>query len=220
MSTITRTLSDFRPTRSTLLYGTLVLYTEFLLVAAYFLFGNADLVQPLYTVLGLVWVNVGVWVLTRTRVPTVSDRTRRRAAVAAGAYFVILAVAGGIVGPGSVQGLHGFTVSWLPPGWGPALIYGSPLVQIVLMPAKVVGYVALAYLVYATIVDAAGTAVSGVLGLLSCVSCSGPIVASFASSVFGGGSAVASAAFGLSYELSTLVFLVTVALLHWRPLAK
>jgi hypothetical protein len=85
------------------------------------------------------------------------------------------------------------------------------------MPARVVGYLALAYLVYATVIDAAGSAVSGVLGLLSCVSCSWPILASLLTGVFGSSSALVAATFDLSYDVSTLVFVVTVALLYWRP---
>ena len=78
------------------------------------------------------------------------------------------------------------------------------------------GYLALAWLVYATVIDAAGSAVTGVLGLLSCVSCSWPILASLLTGI-GGGGALAAAAQSQSYELSTVVFVVTVALLYWRP---
>lgn len=243
MSALTRTVADWRPARSTLLYGALVLYTEFLLVAAYFLFGDANLIQPLYTVYGLVWVNVGLWVFARARVAPASARTRRRSALVAVGYFAVLAVAGGLASAGvSHPGLAhthatGFAVSWLPPGWGPALVYRGALVQLVLMPAKVVGYAALAYLVYATAVDvlaivgdgdrggsearsASSAAVSGALGLFSCVSCSWPILASLATGLLGGGSAAASTAFGLSYDLSTAVFLLTVGLLYWRPFGR
>ncbi len=86
------------------------------------------------------------------------------------------------------------------------------------MPARVVGYLALGYLVYATVIDAAGAAVSGIVGLFSCVSCSWPILASLLSGVAGGGSALVAATFDFSYDISTVVFLVTVALLYWRPL--
>jgi hypothetical protein len=43
------------------------------------------------------------------------------------------------------------------------------------------------------------------------------VIASVATGVVGGGSAVATVALGFSYDLSTAVFLVTVALLYWRP---
>ena len=71
---------------------------------------------------------------------------------------------------------------------------------------------------YATVIDAAGAAVSGVVGLFSCLSCSWPIVMSLLTGVFGGGSAIVATTFDLSYDISTAVFLVTVGLLYWRPL--
>lgn len=224
-----------RPSRETLLYAGLLLNTELALLFGYVFLTEGSLGAPRYALYGMLWVNVGVWALWRTRVPPASRRTKRRAAAVAGAYFAALAVAGGLV-TGAPPGTPvGFRIAWLPPGWGPAPVYAGSTVNVVLMPARVVGYAALAYLVYATVVDvagilpagggsesrtAAGAAVSGLFGLLSCVSCSWPILASLATGAFGGGSAVAAAAFGLSYDLSTVVFLVTVALLSWRPFAS
>ncbi|MFC7080732.1 DUF7546 family protein [Halorussus caseinilyticus] len=85
------------------------------------------------------------------------------------------------------------------------------------MPYKLVGYVALAYLVYDTVLDTAGSAVSGVLGLVSCVSCTWPVIATLAAGVTGSGTAVAAAASEWSYTLGTVAFLLTVGLLRWRP---
>jgi hypothetical protein len=85
------------------------------------------------------------------------------------------------------------------------------------MPYKVVGYLALAYLVYDTVLDTAGSAVSGVLGLVSCVSCTWPVVATLAAGIAGSGTAVAAAASEWSYTIGTLAFVVTVVLLRWRP---
>jgi hypothetical protein len=150
-------------------------------------------------------------------VPPTSTKTKRRAALVAVGYFALLAVAGGIVTTAIPGGDAGLRVAFLPPGWGPALIYAGSLVNVILMPARLVGYVALAYLVYDTVIEASGAAVSGIVGLLSCVSCSWPVLASIASSVFGSGTALALTATSLSYDLSTLVFVVTVALLRWRP---
>ena len=85
------------------------------------------------------------------------------------------------------------------------------------VPARRVGDLALSCLVYATVIDAVGAAISGLLGLFACVSCTWPIVASVATGVVGGGSAAATVALGFSYDLSTAVFLATVGLLYWRP---
>jgi len=217
MSTIQ--LSRYRPSRTELLYGGLLVNTNLLAVALYSLLEPGSL-QPLrFTLYGLLWVNVGAVAVAKTRLPSVGARTRRRAALLAVGYAALLAVAGGLVRSGGVTA-DGFRVVLLQPGWGPAFVYSGELVNLVLMPARVVGYAALAYLLYATVLDAAGAAVSGVLGLLSCVSCSWPILASVATGVFGGGSALATAAISASYDVSTAVYLVTIALLYWRPLVR
>ena len=106
----------------------------------------------------------------------------------------------------------------MPPGWGPALLYGGSLVQVSLIPFKAIGYLALSYLIYATVLDAAGSALAGVVGLFSCVSCTWPILGTIVTGVFGGASAVAVVATNQPYGASTLVFLSAVALLSWRPL--
>jgi hypothetical protein len=196
-----------------------LLLAEALAVVAYYARPDVSLLQPRYAIYGLVWVNVGLLVLQRARVAPAPDRTRRRAAVVAVAYLGALAVAGGVVGlaAGPASGL---SIAWLPPGWGPAVLYSGAGVRLVLMPARLVGYLALAYLVYATVVDASGAGVAGLLGLLSCVSCSWPILASLATGLAGSGSALAAAAQGFSYDISTAVFLVTVGLLYWRPFGR
>lgn len=201
------------------LYGALVGNTLAALAVAYMLLAGISITQPRYALYGLLWVFVGVLVLWKTEPAPADDSTRRRAAAIAVLYFVALAVAGGVVvtamRPGA--GEFGIRLATLAPGWGPAPVFSTPWAALVLMPARVVGYVALAYLVYATVIDASGAAVSGVVGLLSCVSCSWPILASLLSGVVGGGSAVVAATFDFSYDISTVVFLVTVALLYWRP---
>jgi hypothetical protein len=45
------------------------------------------------------------------------------------------------------------------------------------------------------------------------------VVAALLSSVVGGTAAVTAAATAWSYDLSTVVFLLAVTLLYWRPLA-
>lgn len=195
-----------------------VLYVEVMALTGYWLFTNVTVTDPRFALYGLVWVNAALWVFYRTDVPSASASTTRRAAAVAVGYFALLAYTGGMVGPGVPDApVGGFSVLWLPPGWGPALTYLGEYVHLVLMPARVLGYLALALLVYVTVVDAAASAVSGVLGLLSCVSCTWPVLASVATVLFGGGSFVAAATQSYTYGLSTAVFLVTVALLSWRP---
>ena len=217
MSTPTVAGHDLRLSRRGLLLGSLICNVELALVVAYFAFTNAALVSPLFTLYGLVWVNVALAVFARYDPPAVDAGTRARAAAVAVGYAAVLAYVGGVVGPATEVTPAGVGVALLPPGWGPALTYGGSVVAAVFMPAKVLGYAALAYLLYGAVAEASGTGVAGVLGLFSCVSCSFPVVAGAAAALFGGGGAVAAAAAGLGYGASTAVFLVTVTLLWRRP---
>lgn len=221
----TRTLRPALPDGRTLLYGALVLNTELLAVLFYPDIQSLTVDGWLNVVYALVWLNVGVWAVLRTDPPPASPRQRRTALGVAAGYFALLAVVGGLVSVGDAFSpvdlpATGPRVAWLIPGWGPAVTYVGDLLTVALMPYKTVGYLALAYLVYATVLDAAGTAVSGVLGLLSCVSCTWPVLASLATSLLGGSSALALAVTNWSHEISTVVFVLTVALLHWRPFGR
>lgn len=204
-------------TRRDLLVAALVVNVELAAVVAYFVLTSASLASPLFTLYGLIWVNLAVVVFARYRPPAVDTRTRRRGLAVALGYALLLAVFGGVVGVAPPRTTPGVELALLPPGWGPALIVNAGVAAAVLMPAKVLGYAALAYLLYGTVVDAAGAGIAGVLGLFSCVSCSLPILAGAATAVVGGGGFLVAAVGGIGYGPSTIVFVVTVALLWWRP---
>lgn len=204
------------PSRRLLGYA---IFLDLQLVAAalYYALGSQALGDPRYVLYGLLWIDVGLLAVHRTRPPAdVSFRTRRRAVAVATAYFGLLAVAASMIGTG-VEDPVGFRVAPLTFGWGPALLYEGSVVSVVLMPAYVVGYLSLAYLVYVAILEAATSAVGGLLGLLSCVSCTWPIAASVASTLLGGAGFLVLTPEHLTYDVSTAVFLATVALLYWRP---
>lgn len=235
MSTVTRT--DWRPTKTDLLVGALVVNAEILAVLVYLAVESVSIDSWRFIVYAFLWINAGLYAVAKTRPASASPRTKRLALLVAGGYFLVLAVAGGIVGPSHTSPLASlitdghfhshssaaagsFDLRLLPPGWGPALVYQGSWVLVILMPYKVVGYLSLAYLVYATVIDAAGTVVPGSLGLLSCVSCTWPVVGSLVTTIFGSGSLVVVAATTWPYDISTVAFLATVALLTWRPLAQ
>ena len=226
MATDTRSsaLARFRPRRETLLWGSVLVTLELGVLAVHSLFGSSSVVSLAglrLWVYPFVWINVGLWAVVRTFPAARGATTRQRvlaSALAAG-YFGVLAYTGGLVGHGTPDGAGVVRVVWgtVPPGWAPTLTYAGDFFRATLIPFKLVGYLVLAYLVYATILDAARSAVTGVLGLLSCVSCSWPVLASLASGVAGSGTGIAAAVATGSYGLSTLVFVLTVALLVWRP---
>ena len=228
---LTKDFGRLRPSRDALLWAGLVVNSEIILTFVYLVLADVTVTEWRYLLYPFVWINVSAWALVRTK-PVArarhSTRTRYLGAAVGVAYFLLLAYVGGLLSQGvgfhhpggaAVADHHalGWRLAWLPPGWGPALLYSGMTVQLTLMPYKVVGYVTLAYLVYATVLDAAGSAVSGVLGLVSCVSCTWPVLASIAAAVAGSGTAVAAMANEWSYALGTLAFVVTVGLLRWRP---
>jgi hypothetical protein len=218
MSTIESRLASLRPSRETAVWWAVVLNTELLVLLAYLVVETPIITRPLFYLIPFVWINAALWGVFRVSPSRGSTRQHVAALGIAGGYFLVLGYFGGLYGPsaGPATGLR-VAFDSIPPGWGPAVIYGGTAVQFALLPFKLVGYATLAYLVYATVVDAASSVVGGVLGLFSCVSCTLPVIAGIVSGFVGGTSAVAAAAYNQSYLLSTVVFVVTVVLLVWRP---
>jgi hypothetical protein len=218
MSTIERRLAPYAD-RETLVYGATLLNAEILLVLAYLALVGPQVTRPLFYVYPFVWINAAVYALWRVDRPTATTRRKLVVGTVALAYFGLLSYVGGLFGFGAGGAATGLRLELvaLPPGWSPALIYAGASLQFALLPFKVVGYLTIAYLLYATLLDAAAGLVGGALGLFSCVSCTLPVIAGVLSGVVGGTGAVAAAAYGQSYALSTVVFVVTVGLLLWRP---
>jgi hypothetical protein len=209
----------FQPRTSTLLYGAALVNAEVLLVFAYLLISDASVGDPFGLVYPFVWINVGLWAIVRTRPVARERRHRYLAGVASGVYLLALFALGGMLWTAHPEIPTGFDVSMLTPGAGPVLAYNGEFVRFTLVPFLVVGYAALAYLVYATLLDAAGSAIGGALGLFSCISCVWPLIAPIFVGAFG--SAGAAAATSLqSYVAGTVIFVGTVALLYWRPFKR
>ena len=198
--------------------GAAILNLQLLVVLVYLAIVEPRVTRPLYYLYPFIWINVGGWAVWRTTVEHRSVRGRRIGLLVGVLYFLVLGYTGGLYGLGGGQG-QGLRVvlAALPPGWAPALIYGGDSIQLAILPFKLIGYLALAYLVYATVADAAAGLLGGILGLFSCVSCTLPVIAGVLSGFVGGGGALVTAAYGQSYPLSTLIFVVTVGLLVWRP---
>ena len=218
-------LERFLPRRSTLRGATLLVAAELLLLVAYF---DTTGVAPTGARTGLylypfVWINVALWGALRARAPSAPVGRRATAALVALGYLLLLGYVGGLYAVGPTRFATGVDVRFwsLPPGWSPAVLYTGSGLTLALIPYKVVGYAALAYLVYGVVLDASGGggAMAGVLGLFSCVSCTLPVVAGVLGGFVGGASFLVSAAYGQSYGLSTAVFVATVLLLVWRPTA-
>ena len=209
-----------RPAPATARWTLLVVNAELLVLWLWYLTTQPQfdsLLGARYVLYPFVWINVGLWALARATPTPAPSRRRVLAGVLAAGYFLLLAYVGGLVGSGTHHAV-GPTVSLgTPPGFSPAVLYDGALIKLTLIPYKLIGYLALAYLVYVTTIDAAGSAITGVLGLFSCISCTWPIIAAAVTGTIGGGAAIAGAVYAGGYDLSVAVFVVTVGLLYWRP---
>jgi hypothetical protein len=213
----TRTLSTegLAPDRGALLTWAAVLNGELALVLLYFAVSSATPTDVVSLAYPFVWLNVAAWGVHRVGVPDASRRQWLAAAGVGAAYFLVLGRVGGLY---MLHGADlGSRVAWLAPGWGPAVIYSGAGLTVSLLPFKVGGYAALAYLVAVTVVDTARTGLAGLVGLLSCVSCTWPVVATLAAGLFGSASTAVVVAESQPYALSTAVFVSSVLLLTWRP---
>jgi hypothetical protein len=215
-------LATLLPRPSTLYVAAAMIVAELLWLGWYIEFATVAVIDFTYFLYPLVWINVAVLAVWRTT-PTPSGRRNRLIAggIAVG-YGLVLAYFGGILAPGNAFGIGppadglNFMLE-APPGYGPTVTYSGSLLWAAIVPYKLIGYAALTYLVYVTVLDAASSAIAGVLGFFSCISCSWPILASVFSGVTGASGAVTATGFGSSYPLSTAIFVVTVGLLYWRP---
>lgn len=195
---------------------------ELLLLGLYFGATPATVTRPRYVLYPFVWINAALWAVVRIRPRPATRRARLVGAAVAGGYFLLLANWSGLIGLTTV-GHHpvpesslGLTIGAGSPGWE-RVRFVTRLFYVSFVPYRVIGYLGLAYLAYAAVADATTAALSGALGLLSCLSCSFPIVASMVTSVYGGSLTLVSTVVAYSVDLSTAAFLLSVALLYWRP---
>ena len=199
-----------------------IIWLETVVVGWYVLYESVRITDPLVLVYPLVWINASLLALWLIDVPDAPRRHRILGSAIAVAYFGVLAYVGGLVNPGHLFHGHmhdfGLSVAWpLPPGWGPMVTYAGGLVGVAVVPYKVIGYATLAYLVYVTVLETAGSAWAGAVGLFSCVSCTWPVLGTVLAGALGSSAAVVVFAETQPYAASTIVFLSAVGLLLWRP---
>ncbi|MDX1748365.1 MAG: hypothetical protein R3324_20710 [Halobacteriales archaeon] len=191
-----------------------IVAVEISLLVAHFETTSAKIEQVRYLVYPFVWINAGLWAVSRTH-PTAGNRRHRLfGLLVAGSYFVLVTNLAGNIGLGTPGTPLGFRIGWYAPGWGPLVALDSSVVRLYLVPFEVVGYVSLAYLVYANTLSLTRGTLSGVLGLVTCVGCTVPVLAPTVGLLGGPASALTTTAYQWSYDLGTLLFLITVGLLY------
>ena len=198
------------------------IFLEGVLVVGYFLATPGNVTVPRYVLYPFVWINAVLLAAYRTQIPSAPRRRHLIAGGLAAVYFLLLANWAGLteltIGGHHliVDGLFDLHIGRGSPGWARTQVI-SDLFYVSFVPYRVIGYLGLTYLVYAALLDASGAVASGALGLVSCLSCSFPIVASFVTGFVGGWVTLMSTAFAYSIDISTVAFLASVALLYWRP---
>lgn len=188
---------------------------EVIIVSLWFAVADWSVLRPLAVAHPLVWLNVGAFALLAVERP---DSTRRQRALAAGIgmlYFALVSWVGGLLQDG--MGGVSASILWLPPGWGPALHITSPWLAATLFPYQVVGYLTLSYLLYVAMLGAIQPVAGAVLGLTSCIGCTLPLAASLGAPLIGGSLPLALGEAGRPAAVGTIVFVLSVAILLWRP---
>ncbi|WP_290810114.1 hypothetical protein [Halovivax sp.] len=218
-----RSVDVHRPRVEILIGWGMLLAAQAALLAAYLTARNLS--PGFFHLAPFIWINVGLWAAWRTSPPKAPRRRRRAAAAVAAGYFLLVGYVAGIYAVDPFGGIahpaSGFRFeAAYPPGYGPAAFYAGEYVQVALVPYLLVGYLSIAYLVYVTALDAARSAAGGVFGLVACIGCAWPLLAPVLAGVAGGGTALTSAVYANSSELSTLAFLAAIAVLTWRPLGR
>lgn len=190
-----------------------VLAVQALTLATYVSFPGTEITAVRYLVYPFVWIDVAAWAVLRVSPTPANLGPRIIAALVSAGYLAVMLYVAGFLGHGH-ESMTGWRIVAAAPGWGPMVAYQNPWIRLYVVPFQVIGYVALSYLLYATLLDATRAAVSGVFGLVSCVGCAWTLVTPLAAGIAGvGTSAVGSALYDWSYDLTTAVFLLTVALL-------
>lgn len=214
MSTTHSPLDTRRLDGETIATWTLVLFTEFLLVAGYLAFSSTSADNLRYVVYPFVWINVGVLAAVSID-PTPQNRRHWALAivVAVGYYFVLLYTASNI-GPNPLATEWSLSVSLTTPGWGPLLVATGPGFSLTPIPFEVIGYAALAFLLYANVLQISRSVLAGALGLVTCVGCTVPILAPAIGLLGGPASSLTTTAYQYSYDLGTVLFIVTVGILY------
>lgn len=169
-----------------------------------------------------VWITISVMAVWYTK-PASSDTkyTLLGVTISAG-YFLLVLYLSGMVGPQttsveSVTGSSGTGVEWWASlGWGPIVMYSGEWVSAAFIPYQLVGYLALAYLLYAAVLDITKSAAAGIIGLAPCPGCAAPLLTPLLAGVAGTSSAFALL-LAYTYEISTIFFVGAVTLLYWRP---
>lgn len=203
-------------TRRRLRFWLAVVVLELFLLVAYFAFTTAEPTgETRYLLYPFLWINAGVWGIRRVNPNPGSSRHRAVGFGIASGYLLLVLYLPGTIGLGAPGTPVDLRVAMHAPGWGPIVAVTSPWIRLYLVPFEVIGYVSLSYLVYANAVAVTRRTVSGALGLVTCVGCTVPVLTPFVGALGGPAAGLTTTAYTWSYDIGTVIFLLTVGLLTW-----
>ncbi len=189
------------------------------LIYAYFTgaIGN----RPTHFFIPFIWITVAVWVLWHTRPVSTQRSFQFIAAAVAAMYFLVLLYLSGLIGQGTshlepLVSSYGIgMVEGQSLGWGPILLYTGEWLTVYVIPYQAIGLFALSYLVYNALLGFARSTVGGIIGVAACPACVGPLLAPLLASGAGGSSLVL--VLGIyGYEIATILFILSIAVLYHR----
>lgn len=201
--------------RQRMLLWTGVVAAELAVVMLYLQVAGTQVTQVRYLLYPLIWINVGVWAVMTAKPIPASRGLTALAATIAGVYLVTLLAIPGKVGlAGAGAAVDGIRIAWLVPGWGPLVAMDGPLIRAYLVPFEVIGYGAIAYLLYANLLTVSRSSFAGVFGVVTCVGCTVPLLVPVLGLLGGTGASLASTATAWSYDIGTAIFLGVILLLY------
>ncbi|TQQ80168.1 DUF7546 family protein [Halonotius roseus] len=178
-------------------------------IAAYLNGTNAVVTELRSLAYPVVWIVVSlaaaVWIGR-----TVQGRPRRwRGIAVGGGYTLGIAWLSGLIG--STTGGFPPRIHAAPPGWGPIVLYDSGLIRLSIVPFKLIAYLALGYVIYTLVAAHRGSIRAAVLGVVSCVSCTGPLLVAVVGAI--GGTQATTAVATAGYDIATVALVATFGLL-------
>ncbi|MFW5957341.1 MAG: DUF7546 family protein [Natronomonas sp.] len=191
-----------------------ILCLEATLVAAYFtVTPDRPTTQIRYLVYPFVWINAGLWAVSRTAPISGRRELRIIAGSVAFAYFLLMLYLPGNLAFDTAATSVEVRIEMYAPGWGPLVAVTSPWIRLFVLPFTAIGYGSLSYLLYVNIVDLTRGTLSGVLGLVTCVGCTVPVLVPIVGIMGGPATSLATTAYAWSYDMGTVFFLLAVGIL-------
>lgn len=200
----------------TVLFWLVLLLVQANLIMIYLIVSDDRIVAIRYAVIyPLIWINVAIWVAMNTRPIPTRMRPRVIAGVIGLVYFIVLLAVPGRIGLiGDPSTLFDASIRMNIPGWGPIISVEALTLRGVFIPYEIAGYAAIAYLVSANLLRVSRTSLAGLLGVVTCVGCTMPVIIPVLGAFGGIGSAMATVTASWFYDIGTVVFLLAVALLY------